>query len=91
LPVREGEHVFIWLASFADDAAYEAYQTALAQSQAWIKSLVPALQSWLSKPEEVLELAPTRRSLLRHRPAKQSADAVESDIGDNNITLYGLP
>ena len=75
LPVREGEHVFIWLASFADDAAYEAYQTALAQSQAWIKSLVPALHNWLSKPEEVLELAPTRRSLLRHRPTKQSADA----------------
>jgi NIPSNAP len=74
LPVREGEHVFIWLASFADDAAYAAYQTALAQSRAWITSLVPALQSWLSKPEEVLELAPTRRSLLRHRPTKQSAD-----------------
>src|SRR5260221_8301342 len=35
LPVREGEHVFIWLASFADDAAYEAYQTALAHIQAW--------------------------------------------------------
>ncbi len=75
LPVREGEHVFIWLASFAGDAAYAAYQTALAQSQAWIKSLVPALQSWLSKPEEVLELAPSRRSLLRHRPAKESPDA----------------
>lgn len=75
LPVREGEHVFIWLASFAGDAAYAAYQTALAQSQAWITSLVPALQSWLSKPEEVLELAPSRRSLLRHRPAKESPDA----------------
>ena len=75
LPVREGEYVFTWLASFADDAAYAAYQTALAQSQAWIKSLLPALQRWLSKPEEVLELAPSRRSLLRHRSAKEGPDA----------------
>jgi hypothetical protein len=67
LPVREGEHVFIWLASFADDAAYAAYRSALTESQAWITSLVPTLQARLSKPEEVLELVPGRRSLLRHR------------------------
>jgi hypothetical protein len=66
LPVREGEHVFVWLASFADDAAYAAYRSALTESQAWITSLVPTLQAWLSKPEEVLELVPGRRSLLRH-------------------------
>jgi hypothetical protein len=75
LPVREGEHVFVWLASFATDAAYAAHQIALTKSQAWIKSLVPALKVWLSKPAEVLELVPSRRSLLRHPPAQESADA----------------
>jgi hypothetical protein len=69
LPVREGEHVFVWFASFADDEAYAAYQMALAESSAWTTSLVPALQGWQARPEEVLELVPTRRSLVRHRPA----------------------
>jgi hypothetical protein len=39
--VREGEHVFVWLASFAANAAYAAHQIALTKSQAWITSLVP--------------------------------------------------
>ena len=56
LPVREGEYVFVWF----------AYQTALTASQAWTTSLLPALKGWLAGPEEVLELVPTRRSLLRH-------------------------
>lgn len=66
LPVREGEHVFVWFASFADEEAYDAYQMALTTSQAWTTSLIPALKGWLIGPEEVLELVPTRRSLLRH-------------------------
>lgn len=69
LPLREGEHVFVWFASFADDEAYAAYQMALAESSAWATSLVPALQGWQARPEEVLELVPTRRSLVRHRSA----------------------
>ena len=69
LPVREGEHVFVWFASFADEKAYAAYQSALAANQAWTTSLVPALQRWQARPAEVLELVPTRRSILRHRSA----------------------
>lgn len=69
LPVREGEHVFVWFASFADEEAYAAYQMVLTASQPWTTSVVPALQGWLSRPEEVLELVPTRRSLLRHHSA----------------------
>lgn len=68
LPVREGEHAFVWFASFADEEAYAAYQRALTESPVWTTSIVPILKEWLSKPEEVLELLPTRRSLLRHRP-----------------------
>jgi hypothetical protein len=67
LPVREGENVFVWFTSFADRAAYAAYQTTLAESQAWTASLAPALKKRLSKPEEALELVPGRRSLLRSR------------------------
>lgn len=69
LPVREGEQVFVWFASFADERAYAAYQTALAENLMWTTSLIPTLQKWLARPEEVLKLVPTRRSLLRHRSA----------------------
>jgi hypothetical protein len=71
LPVREGEHVFVWLASFADIDSYAAYQSALAQDQVWATELAPALQAWQSKPAEVLELTPCRRSLLRHRSTQE--------------------
>ncbi|GLV55562.1 NIPSNAP family containing protein [Dictyobacter sp. S3.2.2.5] len=67
LPVREGEYFFIWLASFADEAAYHAYRSALASDPTWRTSLAPALRDRTIGPEEVLELQPTRRSLLRHR------------------------
>lgn len=67
LPVREGEHIFVWFASFASEAAYTAYCFALAQNQTWTTVLAPALKKWLSKLEEALELIPARRSLLRHR------------------------
>ena len=67
LPVREGEHIFTWLASFSDETAYAAYCSTLAKNQVWNTALVPTLRTWLPKPEEVLTLVPTRRSLLRHR------------------------
>jgi hypothetical protein len=63
LPVREGEHVFVWFASFADDAAYarfvalrEASPEWEEQSEAWNRGLIA--------PPEVLRLAPTFRSLI---------------------------
>lgn len=71
LPVREGENVFIWFASFADEAAYSSYHAALTQNQEWITSIVPALQMGGASLEETLELLPTRRSLLRHRAEEQ--------------------
>lgn len=66
LPVREGEHVFVWFASFADKRAYAAYQMAVTTNQAWIAELSSTLRGWLARPEEALELLPTRRSLVRH-------------------------
>jgi hypothetical protein len=74
LPVRQGENVFVWLASFADEAGYAAHQARLMDDRRWSGSLAPALASWLSKPPEVLELVPTRRSSLRHQPGELSRD-----------------
>lgn len=71
LPVREGENVFVWFASFADEAAYSSYHATLMQNQEWITSIVPALRMWGASLEEELELLPTRRSLLRHRAEEQ--------------------
>ncbi|HET8840450.1 MAG TPA: NIPSNAP family containing protein, partial [Ktedonobacteraceae bacterium] len=67
LPVREGENVFVWLASFATDTAYATYHIALAKNQMWTTMLTPILHNHLIKPVETLELTPSRRSLLRHR------------------------
>lgn len=69
LPVRAGEHIFVWFATFADEEAYIAYQQTRQANPVWATTLVPVLRQWLVKPEEVLELIPTRRSLLRHHSA----------------------
>jgi hypothetical protein len=71
LPVREGENVFVWFASFADEAAYTSYHSVLTQSQKWITSIVPVLEMWGASLEEALELLPTRRSFLRYRTEEQ--------------------
>jgi len=63
LPVREGEHVFVWLAHFADRAAYDRHVAALAASARW-REIAPALERRFSAPPQVLLLSPTSRSLL---------------------------
>jgi len=64
LPVREGEHVFVWFARFADTAAHAAYRAALVAQPGW-RELAVALGRHLQGPPQVLRLAPTARSLLR--------------------------
>jgi len=54
-PVREGENVLVWLGSAPDDMASSALRA------------VRELTSRLAVPVEILELVPTRRSLLPHR------------------------
>ncbi len=58
LPVREGEHVFIWLARFADESTYSAHAHAhaLAATDA-LASLRPRIVR-----SETLRLLPTARS-----------------------------
>ena len=61
LPVREGEHVFVWFSRFPSRAKYEAFATSFAQRTA----LSEQLRSYLRGSPEVLKLSPTARSCLR--------------------------
>jgi hypothetical protein len=61
LPVREGEHIFVWFSSFASRTAYEQFEAAFATQV----ELARKLTSQLKKDPEVLKLSPTSRSELR--------------------------
>jgi hypothetical protein len=64
LPVREGEHVLVWLARFGDQAAYEQYLSALARSRPWRDEVSEELARRLTGAPEVVRLSPTARSHL---------------------------
>ena len=65
LPVRTGEHVFVWLARFDDADQLAAHTRRLAGSDAWRDEVEPDLLSRLSAPPQTLVLSPTARSALR--------------------------
>ena len=65
LPVREGEHVFVWFACFRDQAAYADFSAALARSRRWRDEVSEALARRRKGHPEVLKLSPTARSQLR--------------------------
>ncbi|HET7923587.1 MAG TPA: NIPSNAP family protein [Rhodanobacteraceae bacterium] len=60
LPVRTGEHVFVWLARFDDAQALRVAEARLSASSRRI-----AIEEALASPPERLVLAPTARSRLR--------------------------
>ena len=63
LPVRVGEPVFVWFASFASDAALARHDAQLEASPAWRASFADWSDGLVARPE-VLRLAPTPRSLI---------------------------
>ena len=65
LPVRTGEHVFVWFASFASAERYREYERRLGESGRWNDDLFPVLAAAAKQPIQHLRLQPTRRSLLR--------------------------
>jgi hypothetical protein len=67
LPVREGEHVFVWFAGFRDEEAYELYLTSLAESKTWMDEISKSLNRKLKRKPEILRLSPTSRSRLTGR------------------------
>jgi hypothetical protein len=66
LPVREGEHVFVWIARFDNRAAYERYQARLATEPRWSGELFATLYKQIAGSPELLMLEPTPRSLVGH-------------------------
>jgi NIPSNAP len=64
LPVREGEHVFVWFAGFQSQDAYERHLAELAESKSWSQEISKFLKRQLIRKPEVLRLTPTARSRL---------------------------
>ena len=65
LPIRLGEHIFVWLAGFESDQSYKVYRARLAADHAWTARDWPSAREHLIGEPEVLRLAPTARSRLR--------------------------
>lgn len=65
LPIREGEHVFIWFAQFPDRVAYDRYLDTLSASVRW-READAILSRHAARTPETLLLAPTARSRLPH-------------------------
>jgi hypothetical protein len=68
LPVREGEHAFVWFAGFSNMEAYKNYLTALRDSKVWKTEVEPFLSQTLQGKPEILRLTPTPRSRLTGIP-----------------------
>lgn len=66
LPVRAGEHAYVWFATFPDHAALRAHRARLDTHAAWRTAVAPALDRLLAAPATERVLEPTSRSQFRH-------------------------
>jgi hypothetical protein len=64
LPVRTGEHAFVWFARFASAAQARAHEDRLSHSDLWREKALPGLSQMVTGATERLRLSPTARSLL---------------------------
>lgn len=64
LPVREGEHVFVWVAAFDDAAALARARAAFERSSRWREITVELARRTIA-PTERHRLVPAARSLVR--------------------------
>jgi hypothetical protein len=62
LPVREGEHAFVWFVRFADAGEYDRWKARLDGSPGWREAVGPVLEKAFRAPVEVWRLVPTARS-----------------------------
>jgi quinol monooxygenase YgiN len=67
LPVRENENVFVWFAGFPDQAEYENYVAALADSKLWNEEISKSLMQRQTRTPDQLRLSPTSGSRLTGR------------------------
>jgi hypothetical protein len=79
--VREGEHAFVWFASFASSGDYDRHLAKLRESSSW-SDVQPELARRLESPAQVLRLEPTARSLLRHAEPAAFTTERTGDIHD---------
>jgi hypothetical protein len=81
LPVRTGEHAFVWLTSFASAADHARHLAALAD-HAGHADLTAELARRCVAPAQTLRFAPTARSLLRHQAPIGFTTARRGDVHD---------
>lgn len=65
LPIREGEHVFVWFTGAPGAGALQERLSRLTASPAWSTRVAPELKRRLKSEPEVLRLSPGARSRLR--------------------------
>jgi NIPSNAP len=65
LPVREGEHVFVWFSLFRDLADYDRHVAGFVRSALYRDGVWDSWKSRFRNPPEIQKLLPTPRSLLR--------------------------
>jgi quinol monooxygenase YgiN len=65
LPVRTGENVFVWFATFPSQAHLDEHLRKLERSEHWRGQVLPKLSAMLTGAPQRLRLAPTARSLVR--------------------------
>jgi hypothetical protein len=65
LPVREGENIFVWIATFPSADGYAKSLAWLQQSPHWHETVEPELKRRLKSAPQVLHLMPAARSLLQ--------------------------
>jgi hypothetical protein len=65
LPVRTGEHAFVWFARLTSVPDADAFADRLTGSDYWQRWVWPGLSALTTQPPQRLRLAPTARSLLR--------------------------
>jgi hypothetical protein len=81
LPVREGEHAFVWIAAFDNDDAYREAVRKFEASPDGMK-VTGEMRAKLASPPQRLVLHPTQPSLDRSRePYRYSLD-VKGDVHD---------
>lgn len=64
LPVREGEHIFVWFVGFPNQHAYKDHLSKLRESTLWNEEVAEFLKKQIQGTPDRLRLTPTPRSWL---------------------------
>jgi quinol monooxygenase YgiN len=86
LPVRKGEHAFVWFSAFENASEYDNHQSRLVASPEYAR-VRPELEKLLKSPVQRLKLVPTRQSLIGPGPGAITGDVHDFDFlaGEWNV------